>query len=279
MSDLSMIAVGGIGFRPNRHVGDGEGCNSYGIGGALMKKGEKPKFDVAWWKKNKSKRLGSKDFEKRLTTFISEEKFALGRKDDPKAFLEASNAASFAAKEAKALVAKCGRGQDETKSVLELYVKELTTRGKALNKKYLELLKGTSASESVVSKAAKVIEKEVKTFLSIEKAAKDMQKQLPALIAKAGPKQVVTNYKTLLKALDASESKVEKAQDEIDKQVKSGKLRGKSMEEAEKFLHRAKEVLSIGFRADTEISGVKIKLEELVKSAKSGKKDKGKEKV
>lgn len=180
-----------------------------------MKKGDKAKLDVNWFKKNKSRRLKSDTFENLMSNYNVAMVAAKANPMDHSLFDEAIDRAGKAEKEAKALVGKCGLGQKETKAVMEQYVQlfkdeaKLQAQLKKTAEKYAKDQANAANDDTKAAKAAieaeKLIKKTAKDVATIDSSLSNVVQQVylmtnkfDAWVAKNGPSSADANAETLL---------------------------------------------------------------------------------
>lgn len=232
-----------------------------------MKKGEKARLDVAWWKKNKSVRLRSKDFELALGLFISRKRTAETTKIAPEMFLDASNFAANARDEAKKLEAKCGIGQGETKAVLADYVKLLSKEATELNKQHLALAKDHKSADAQLTTAEKALKSTGSAIEKLDQVVKQMVARFDMVVAKIGAGQMATNVKTVEAKLTAYEKDLDRVDREVNRLQKSGALRGKDITRCDKLSEQGLEFERAAYAISVEISGLKLALNKLSATA------------
>lgn len=230
-----------------------------------MKKGEKAKLDVNWWKKNKSIRLRSKAFDTALAEYIKARDEAERRKDNPDFWLAASNLALAARSEARQLTGKCGLKQDETKAVLDDYVKLLEKEGKDANKQHLAHVKSATKAEDKVanefSKLEKALARTTTRIEKLEKVVDQMTTKADQLIKDMGAKMFKVNVATITKTADALDNDIEKAAWQIKDAYEKGKTGSTPPVQVDKAVKAADATLARGYRLQTEISGLRMKAE------------------
>ncbi|GMG83034.1 hypothetical protein LNKW23_22470 [Paralimibaculum aggregatum] len=228
-----------------------------------MKKGEKAKLDVNWWKKNKSMRLRSKAFDTALSDYITARDRAERAGDDPDLWREASNLALGAKKEASQLVGKCGLKQDETKAVLQDYVKLLDTLGKDANKQHLAHLKSATKAQDRIAQAFSRHERALRTDAErlgkLEKLVAQMDATAGKLIAAIGAKQFAINVNTVTGKADEIENSIEDTADALTTAAKTGQVGSTPPGQVDKAIKAANELRQRAHRMQVEVSGLRLK--------------------
>lgn len=197
-----------------------------------MKKGDKAKLDVNWFKKNKSKRLKSGTFEALMSDYNVAMVTAKANPMNPKLFDDAIAWAGKAEKEAKALVGKCGIGQKETKAVLEQYVQlfkdeaKLQVQLKKSAEKYAKAKESTEGKDTKAAKAAndadKLLKKLTKEVATIDSSLTEVVQQVYLIsnkfdkwVASKGLTQAGANADTLLDWVKKSLSKLKRVEKQL----------------------------------------------------------------
>lgn len=229
-----------------------------------MKKGDTARLDATWWKKNKSIRLRSKTFDGLMAEYLDQKKMADKLGDDAEAYRLALNLALKAGREAKALVGKCGRGQDETKSVLEGYVKLFAAEAKKMNDKHTAAEKSSRKADGKLAAIEAEIKKYSNEVAKISKQVTVLESNTDAWVAKVGKKQAITNCRTLWEGMEKLDGKFDDCGQDLSKFEKSGDIR--SVDNAAKRIETAKKLCmqlrGLTARAQANIIGVERKVKE-----------------
>ncbi|MEX0287252.1 MAG: hypothetical protein AB3N23_21810 [Paracoccaceae bacterium] len=255
-----------------------------------MKKGDTAKLDAGWWKKNKSMRLRSKTFDKLLADYIDQKKLATKLGDSADAFQSAAELALKASNEAKALHGKCGRGQDETKAVLDGYTKLFASEAKKMSSLIKGAAKGDQKAEKQLATAEKAVKQVAAALGKHNKRIDVIEGNFDVWVDNLGAKDAVKECRKLWEDLEKLDIVLGNTDEALIKLEQSGQTRdvdpgGRRMQAAKKL---TSQVRGLTARAQAAIMGVENRIKDQVRAqakaqgkgvSKVSGRAKGKEKV
>lgn len=151
-----------------------------------MKKGDRAKLDLGWWKKNKSVRLRSKSFDTAFGDYVAQKELLDRTAGDAEGYGKARDLATRAGSEAKALAGRCGVGQGETKAVLEDFVRLFATEAKEMAREHAAALKHFKAAAKIAGDAEARVEKVSSEVTAMNRQLDLIEAKLDRWIATVG---------------------------------------------------------------------------------------------